>query len=68
MCIRDRAWGLTIILGLLVGILLPPLLALTLPALAYAQFDLYRIVFPPPVSYTHLDVYKRQTTPTGPPA
>jgi uncharacterized membrane protein len=41
-------WGLTIILGLLVGILLPPLLALTLPVLAYAQFDLYRIVFPPP--------------------
>ncbi len=42
------AWGLTIILGLLVGILLPPLLALILPVLAYAQFDLYRIVFPLP--------------------
>ncbi|HSO80173.1 MAG TPA: DUF2189 domain-containing protein [Chromatiaceae bacterium] len=42
------AWGLTIILGLLVGFLLPPLLALILPVLAYAQFDLYRIVFPPP--------------------
>jgi uncharacterized membrane protein len=41
-------WGLTIILGLLVGFLLPPLLALILPVLAYAHFDLYRIVFPPP--------------------
>ncbi|MBP9604140.1 MAG: DUF2189 domain-containing protein [Chromatiaceae bacterium] len=41
------AWGLTIILGLLVGILLPPLLALVLPVLAYAHYELYRIVFPP---------------------
>ncbi|MGB8146690.1 MAG: DUF2189 domain-containing protein [Chromatiaceae bacterium] len=41
------AWGLTIILGLLVGILLPLLLALILPVLAYAHFELYRIVFPP---------------------
>lgn len=41
------AWGLTIILGLLVGIFLPPLLALILPVLAYAHYELYRIVFPP---------------------
>ncbi len=44
------AWGLVIILGLLAGIVLPPLLALVLPVLAYANFDLYRAVFPPPTA------------------
>lgn len=45
------AWGLIIILGLLAGLLLPPLLALVLPVLAYANFDLYRAVFPPPSAH-----------------
>lgn len=50
------AWGLTLILGLMAGFLLPPLLVLILPVLAYAHLHLYRIVFPlargqnPPIS------------------
>ena len=42
------AWGLTIILGLLVGFLLPPLLALILPVLAYAHLTSTASSFPQP--------------------
>lgn len=40
-------WGLVIVLGLLLGLLLPPLLALIAPVLAYSQYELYRRAFPP---------------------
>lgn len=40
-------WGLVIVLGLLIGLLLPPLQALIAPVLAYSQFELYRLAFPP---------------------
>ena len=39
-------WALIIALGILSGILIPPLLMVTLPVLAYGSFVLYRIVFP----------------------
>jgi len=39
-------WALIIALGILCGILIPPLLVATLPVLAYGSFVLYRIVFP----------------------
>lgn len=39
-------WGLIIVLGLLLGFLLPPLLALVAPVLAYSQYALYRRAFP----------------------
>ena len=39
-------WGLILVLGLLLGFLLPPLLALVAPVLAYSQYALYRRAFP----------------------
>lgn len=39
-------WGLVIAVGTLLGILLPPLLPVTFPVLAYGSFALYRKVFP----------------------
>ncbi len=39
-------WALILILGLVAGLLLPPVLALLLPLLAYAHYDLYLAVFP----------------------
>ena len=39
-------WGLIIVLGLLLGFLIPPLLALVAPVLAYSQYALYRRAFP----------------------
>jgi uncharacterized membrane protein len=39
-------WGLILVLGLLLGFLLPPLLALIAPVLAYSQYELYRLAFP----------------------
>ena len=40
------AWALIIVVGLAPGILIPPLLPVTLPVLAYGSFALYRTVFP----------------------
>jgi uncharacterized membrane protein len=40
------AWAVVIVCGILAGILVPPLLAVTLPVLAYGSFALYRAVFP----------------------
>lgn len=42
------AWGLTLILGLMAGFLLPPLLLFNLPVLAYAHLYLYRRALPYP--------------------
>jgi uncharacterized membrane protein len=39
-------WGLILVLGLLLGFLLPPLLALIAPVLSYSQYELYRLAFP----------------------
>ncbi len=39
-------WGLILVLALLLGFLLPPLLALVAPMLAYSQYALYRRAFP----------------------
>ena len=39
-------WGLILVLGLLMGFLLPPFLALVAPVLAYSQYELYRLAFP----------------------
>lgn len=39
-------WALILVLGLVAGLLLPPALALVLPLLAYAHYDLYLAVFP----------------------
>lgn len=40
------SWGLILVLGLLLGFLLPPLLALIAPVLSYSQYELYRLAFP----------------------
>ena len=40
------AWAFILVLGLVPGILVPPLLPITLPVLAYGSFALYRTVFP----------------------
>lgn len=45
-------WGLLLTGTILVSILLLPLLALTLPVMAYASFALYLRVFPPEGSYS----------------
>ena len=46
MCIRDRAW--------VVSVMLPPM------AIFFPLFTLLEDLGYLPVSYTHLDVYKRQ--------
>jgi uncharacterized membrane protein len=42
------AWGLLLAGVIIVSVVLLPLLALTLPVMAYASFALYQRVFPPP--------------------
>lgn len=40
------SWALIIVLGIVPSVLIPPLLPVALPVLAYGSFALYRIVFP----------------------
>jgi uncharacterized membrane protein len=58
------AWGLIIVLGILPGVLIPPVLPVTLPVLAYGSFALYRIVFPLEIEPTPADdaVPERKST------
>ena len=44
--IPSLTWGLILVLGLILGFLLPPLMALVAPVLAYSQYELYRLAFP----------------------
>ena len=45
--VASIAWGLLLTGVILISILLLPLLAITLPIMAYASFALYQRVFPP---------------------
>jgi len=44
--IPTLTWGLILVLGLVLGFLLPPLMALVAPVLAYSQYEFYRLAFP----------------------
>jgi len=44
--ITTLTWGLIIVLALFLGFLLPPLLTLVMPVLAYSHYELYRLAFP----------------------
>ena len=63
MCIRDRWQTIGMYIGMMVGFLYPQIgLGLgMLLGIALGRLVLTKIpVNTPPVSYTHLDVYKRQ--------
>ena len=59
MCIRDRAYTAQVVLLAVLAIHFAELLGLGAGVAADLKADLLEL--PAPVSYTHLDVYKRQT-------